>query len=329
MCVKIEKKYLNAINGVKKIVISTHIHPDADGIGSQSALCMALRYAGYEAICVNEEPLLDRYAYLDPQKTIISYRSYQKKYKDFRPDLFIVVDTNSLVRIGSQLEKIGRSSREILFIDHHPCPKEISTIHCIDTSMAATGELVGKLIRSMKIELTQEMALCLYTSILIDTSSFRYPTVTANTHRLVSQLLDTGIRPPEAYNQIYGTKKSPYLRLLGKVLNSVETSKSGEIAWISLDENILDQYGVDSEDTHGFINNLLILDNIKVGCMFRQIDNQVKISFRSVGDINVAVLAQALGGGGHEHSAATLIDGKLKDVIPHAINKIKMMLEIS
>tara|TARA_R100000656_G_scaffold105362_1_gene77497 strand:- start:192 stop:1175 length:984 start_codon:yes stop_codon:yes gene_type:complete len=323
----ITSRFTDAIAKAKSIVISTHIHPDADGIGSEIALCMALRQLGKDTYCVNEEALLDRYHYLDPESVVFGLADWKKRLA--KPvDLLIVVDTNSLSRVGSGVEKFGASAKEVLFVDHHPCPREIMAIHCIDTSVSATGELAGTLIEAMGAKFTPQIALALYTSILIDTSSFRYPTVSANTHRLIAKLMDSGVEPPQAYNLINGTKKTSFIRLLGQVLGSVESTKDESIAWIAMTDDQLEEYGVDIEDTHGFINHLLILDNIKVACMFRQIGHQVKISFRSAdAQVDVGVIAQALGGGGHDHSAATIQEGHLHDILPATIAKISLMLK--
>jgi len=310
----------------KNIVITTHVYPDADGIGSQIALCMALQSIGKNAICVNEEPLFKRYKYLDPKNVIISHDEYLKNpFKEI--DLFIVADTNSLPRIGKNTQELVLKSKDLLFIDHHPCPRELASIHCIDTTMAATGELVGNLIKGLGIEFNHDISLALYTAILIDTSSFRYPTVSANTHRLIGDLMDTGVKPPQAFNQINGTKKIGYMRLIGEVLSSAQTNESEEVAWICLNEEMINNHKSDAEDTHGFINHLLILDKIKVACMFRQNGKNVKLSLRSADtSIDVGVMAQALGGGGHNHSAATIIEGKLENVVESAIEKIQMMI---
>jgi phosphoesterase RecJ-like protein len=273
--------------------------------------------------------LLERYRYLDPIDCVISYEDYIKKDKGPKAaiDLFIVTDTNTLARIGPRVQSLVPNAKNLLFIDHHPAPKELSAIHCIDTSMAATGELVGSLIEAIDVSFTKEMAYALYTSILIDTSSFRYPTVTGNTHRLIAKLMDTGIEPPEAYNKIYGTKKISYMQLLGVVLSSATSTADGRVAWLSLTEESLEKFNVDTEDTHALVNHLLILDNIKIACMFRQIGSAVKISFRSAGDVDVGVMAQALGGGGHDHSAATMIEGNIEEVIKETIVKLELMLD--
>lgn len=310
----------------KNIVITTHLHPDADGIGSQIALALALRESGKNVICVNEEPLLERYKYLDPQNSIIGHSEYLKKNKDPEIDLFIIADTNSLTRIG-KVSSLVQKSKNLLFIDHHPCAPELMAIHCIDTSMAATGELVGKLIQSLKIEFTKDTALALYTAILIDTSSFRYPTVTGDTHRMIGKLMDTGIEPPSAYNQIYGAKEVSYMQMLGTVLSKTQATPDNKIAWLRLTEEGLEKFNVDAEDTHGFINHLLILNNIKVACMFRQVGKKVKVSLRSTGVVDVGIMANALGGGGHNHSAATIIEGPIDIVIKDTIKKLQLMLD--
>jgi len=311
----------------ENIVISTHIYPDADGIGSEIALCLAMRALGKNAICVNEEALLERYKYLDPQDVVISLDDYKTFYPDAEVDLFIVMDTNSLERIGEGVKSIAAGVPNLLFIDHHPCSKDVMANHCIDTTKAATGELAGDLIRSLGVEMTREMALPLYTAVLIDTSSFRYPTVTGNTHRLIGSLMDTGVRPPHAYNMIYGTKKISFMKLLGKVLASAHTTKDEKIAWLTLTEDMLEKFQVDTEDTHAFINHLLVLDNIKIAVMFKQMGPQIKVSLRSTGNIDVGHMARALGGGGHDHSAATVIVGSLESVVKTTVEKLQELLD--
>ncbi|MBT6325399.1 MAG: bifunctional oligoribonuclease/PAP phosphatase NrnA, partial [Bdellovibrionales bacterium] len=310
----IKKRFLEAIEVANSIILTTHLHPDADGIGSQIALCLALRQIGKKAICVNQLSLMTRYQYLDKEKTIISYKEYTHQYKNQDIDLFIVLDTNSLTRIGDEFKAIVRKSKNLLFIDHHPCAKEIAAIHCIDTKKAATGELIGELIEGLPVKFTKDIALPLYTAILIDTSSFRYPTVTHSTHSMVAKLLKTGIKSSEAYVQLYGTKEISHIQLLGEILNTSSINSQTNIAWISLTEKQMKKYKTVLEDTHAFINHLLVLNNIKVVCMFRESGKFIKISFRSLGITNVGILAEALGGGGHNHSAATVIEGDLNKV---------------
>jgi phosphoesterase RecJ-like protein len=321
------KKFDKFIENAKNIIVTTHTYPDADGIGSEVALCLALKKLGKKAKCVNEVPLLERYSYLDSENLILGHDEYLEKYGKNKIDLFIVVDTNNPSRIGANMVTLFDKAKNKLFIDHHPCPKPIELIHCIDTSKAATGQIVGEIIEGLGLEFTKSMALPLYTSILIDSSSFRYPTVTGSTHELIGKLLKTGIKPSDAYNSIYGTKQVSHIQMLGAILSKAQVSKSKKVAWITVTNAMIEKYESDVEDTHAFINHLLILEDIKVACMFRDLDGQTKVSFRSAGDVDVGEIAAAFGGGGHNHSAATIINGEYKDVIPETIKKLELMLE--
>jgi phosphoesterase RecJ-like protein len=323
--------FKSRIQAADKILITTHEFPDADGIGSEISLCLALRQLGKESYCVNEEPLLERYQYLDPDKTVSGLNNFQANHPHFKPNLIIVVDTNTKARIGQHLAASLNEATPILFIDHHPCRGRDLSTHCIDVAAAATGQLVGEMIEYLGVPFTKKMALPIYTAIIIDTSSFRYPTVSAATHHLIAKLMATGINPPEAYNGIYGTKKIIHMHLLSKILNSAATNKSETIAWMLLKKDDIDQFKSDVEDTHAFINHLLVLNNIKVAIMFRDDGDQVKMSLRSSGDIDVGLVAQALGGGGHNHSAATILlrsqGDSTEELISKTVQKIEEILE--
>ncbi len=294
------------IQAAERIVITTHEFPDADGIGSEISLCLALREYGKTAFCVNEEPLLERYQYLDQDKVVVGLKEFQKNQKSIKPDLYIVVDTNTKDRVGKELcAFIGKTP--VLYIDHHPCRGRDLDTHCIDVTAAATGQIVGEMIEYLGVQFTKKIALPIYTAIIIDTSSFRYPSVSAGTHRLVAKLMNTGINPPEAYNGIYGTKRVHHMHLLARILDTAATNANESIAWMLLRKEDIDKFAGDVEDTHAFINNLLVLNNIKIAIMFRDDGSHVKMSLRSSGDIDVGQIAMALGGGGHSHSAATMI----------------------
>ena len=278
-------------------------------------------------MCVNARELSPRYRCLDSEGVVISRQEFEKQYPDFSIDLFIVTDTNALERIGPKMQLLASKAKDLLFIDHHPCPPELQAIHCINTEMSATGELISILIESLGIPFDQKLALPLYTSILIDTSSFRYPSVTPDTHRIIAKLLDTGIDIPSAYNNIYGTQKIGHIHLLGKILSSARCNSQGNIAWLVLKQKDLEEFGIDTEDTLGFINHLLILHNIRVACMFTEMPDSIKVSLRSLGEVDVGVMARGLGGGGHGHSAATILkQGDLERTVAETLEKLEAML---
>jgi bifunctional oligoribonuclease and PAP phosphatase NrnA len=322
--------FKSRIQDANHIIITTHEYPDADGIGSEIALCMALRHLGKKVFCVNEEPLLERYCYLDPQGVVLGFKLFEQTHKDFIPELVIVVDTNTKIRTGSRMSAFISEEMPTLYVDHHPVRGRSLTDHCIDVKAAATGQLVGEIIEYLGVPFTKDMALPIYTAIIIDTSSFRYPTVSGATHRLISKLMDTGINPPEAYNGIYGTKKVHHMHLLSRILDTAATNDKEDIAWMLLRQEDIEKFASDVEDTHAFINNLLVLNNIKVACMFRDDGDFIKVSLRSSGEIDVGNIALGLGGGGHSHSAAGIIKREngetTESVISRTIKKVEELL---
>ena len=319
--------FKSRIQGMTSVVFTTHVIPDADGIGSEISLCMALRSMGIKAVCVNDEPLPQRYRYMDPDHVVQGSNEFDPNAFG-AVDLWIVVDTNTVDRVCPVLQPIIRKNGNVLFIDHHPAPHlEGQAGHCVDTSAAATGQLVGHIIEGLGIPFNRKLALPLYTAIIIDTSSFRYPSVSAATHHLVGDLMATGIAPGEAYNGIYGAKKIEHMHLLGTILSTAQSTKNGDIAWIHLSKSLIKRFESDVEDTHAFINHLLILDNIKVACMFRDDGDALKVSLRSSGEWDVGLLARQLGGGGHSHSAATVIMKKEGDSVEELIHKTVAKME--
>ncbi|MBF0297233.1 MAG: bifunctional oligoribonuclease/PAP phosphatase NrnA [Oligoflexia bacterium] len=356
------KELKKLICNAESILISTHIMPDADGIGAQVALYLALKKIGKTVYAVNEDKLHERWIKIYGNITPISFSDFQKNkrecfkkylkkhskkhtnkcstkrsiYNHDRIDLFILVDANSTERIGPNMQKLLTSSNNFICIDHHPSSSSlIEAIHYIDTNAAATAEIIAKLIKSFHIKYTIEMALALYSAIVIDTSSFRYPNVTAYTHKLISELLKTGLNPAKVYDQFYGTKSLKHFRLLGKILENVKITNDQKIAYLTIPQKLLGKYNVDEEDTYSYVNYLLVLDKIKIVCLFRELEKPkgyIKISLRSnfqIKKFDAGEMAKALGGGGHNHSAAAIIKGPLNKVISQTIIKIKEMLKLT
>lgn len=307
----------------KTVVITTHLVPDADGIGGEVALYYALRSLGKKVYCVNEEPLSDRYNHLLPSKsTSLSANEFNSKHNKIPIDLFIVVDTSEKSRIGEKMREIFNRAKMSYCIDHHPTRKDKMlpfSGKIIDLKSAATGEIVAKIIKELKVPLTKKIALPLYTALLIDTSSFRYPTVTSKTHQIISELLATGINPAKAYDQIYGTKVIGNMQLLGEILLNAKINKDKDIAWITISDEMLKKYKCSEEDTYSFVNYLLVLKDLKLALMFRHKKDQVRVSIRSVGKVNVDEIASILGGGGHNHSSAATLKGEITKIVPKVI----------
>ena len=143
----------------------------------------------------------------------------------------------------------------------------------------------------------------------------------------MAELLTTGISPPQVVKEIYGHDNLSYYHFLGKVLSKTKATKNKKIIYVQINIKDLETYQIDPEDTHGIINQILTFKPAEVLCMFREIEKEVtKVSFRSMGKVNVGSIAQALGGGGHSYSAATIIKLPLRKCIDHVLNKVELIL---
>ena len=295
-----------------QMILTTHVNPDPDGIGSIVSLGRALQQLGKTVHIVIESPLWHKYRYLDPENSIQHLEDFLKldhKKIPLENYLLIVVDTHKLSRTGFNTGQQLKQLKHVMYIDHHPHSSQDQTNeHFIDDKAAATGEMIATLISTLGVPFDDIMALNLYTSILVDTNVFRYPSVTGNTHRLIAEFLDHGIPSHTAYNLINGAKKLTNMHLLGHILKNTQVGPLGIVAWIWIQEIDLRDYNSDLEDTHAYINNLLALEGVRVACMFRQDGPRIKLSMRSHGDIDVGEIAIQFGGGGHSHSAATVLE---------------------
>ena len=177
----------------------------------------------------------------------------------------------------------------------------------------------------------KEMALGLYTAILVDTNCFRYASVSSLEPMPFDCQID-GIGSSARMlftEQLYGPKNINHIKFLGQVLINIQSTEDKKIAWLSITEELLEHYGVDIEDTNSFINNLLILEDIQVVCMFRATKDHTRVSFRGAGKVDVEAMARVLGGGGHYHSAAVVLKGNPEDVSREVVGKIHHMLSKS
>ncbi|MAW07360.1 MAG: hypothetical protein CME61_03645 [Halobacteriovoraceae bacterium] len=316
------KSFAEIIKVANTITLTTHLIPDPDGIGSMVALGYALQAKRKKVRLLLEEKLYEKYHYLDPRGLI---HSICEKDITKKQDLFIVLDANSIHRVGERIKKIQEYSEETFFIDHHPCAPELRFLNLIDTSYAATGELVADLIDDMDTPLTKEIALALYTAILIDTSSFNYPTIKGRTHRIIAKLLESGISSKEAFQKINSLKDISSIHLLGRVLS--RASVSGQVAFTHVTKKDLDQFNTPLEESFGLINHLIHLNDILVVCLFIELSpKSTKVSFRSFKNIDVGLIAQQLGGGGHTYSAATVIPNSISATKNIVIKKLDALL---
>ncbi|WP_417362079.1 DHH family phosphoesterase [Galbibacter sp.] len=305
-----------------KVVIIPHKNPDGDAIGSCLALYHYLKQyqCESEVIAPNEFP--DFLKWLPGTDQIIIYEKQldQATQSIKSADLVFTLDFNSLSRINGVAETLEHFKGDYIMIDHHQSPDSYAKYTYSDTTMSSTCEMVYNFILMMGNgqKITQEIATCLYTGIMTDTGSFRFPSTTSATHRVIAELIDKGANNSEIHNAIYDTSSLDKLQLLGCALKNLVQLPEYNTVYITLSKQELAQYNFKKGDTEGFVNYGLSLKGIKFALIFieSQQEEIVKISLRSKGDFSVNDFARLhFNGGGHTNAAGGRSTISLEDTV--------------
>lgn len=299
---KTPKNLLAALRKESKFLIAVHINPDGDALGSALALSSALESLGKEAVVYSRDQVPLNYRFL-PGHTKIT--SDLKKALRTDPAL-ILLDCNSPERAG--LEKY--TFRKSIVIDHHETEKDFGDVRWIERRAAATGLMIYYVTKGLGFQVTRNMAVNLYTAIVVDTGTFRYSNTSAEVLRVGAELIDAGAEPHLIADRLYETWPRRQFELLIMVLNTLEIKNNVAITYVT--EEMFRKTGTRSGDTENFSNFPRMIDTVKISAFLRDIGNGAwKISLRSKGDVNVARIAEMFGGGGHKNAAGFRIEADL------------------
>lgn len=305
-------------------VITTHINPDGDAIGSELALAYFLQKMNKEFKIINHSSTPENFIFLDQENLI---NKYDSSFDDYilNTDVIIAVDFNTLGRVRSMMEIFKKTKAYKIIIDHHRNPQNFVDEIFSDVESPATGILIYKLIETYNSSfIDKKTADALYTAIMTDTGSFRFERITPQVHLIVADLISRGTNPTYIFNKVYNEIELEKLRLLGVTISNIKLEMDGKIAYMVIDRELLKKYVPHEEefDVDGFVNYCLSLKSTIVGILFFEIKNGVKISLRSKEKFPVNLLAEKFGGGGHLNAAGIRLEGeKLNDVIPKVLSQ--------
>lgn len=298
-----------------RVCLITHVHPDGDGMGSEVAMAHLLRARGVQVTITNPTPTPDRFQFLLADLPGVDRTQHAVK-EIRRADVILVLDIADLSRLGQLADAVRERGVPVACIDHHtgsgvlpPGPR------LIDATAAATGELVFLLARELGWEVTREVAHAIYVAIVTDTGSFRFSNTTPRTLRVAAELLELGADPEEVYLEVYASAPPGRPRLLAEALQTLVIEEEHGIAWMTVPPGALERHGVEADDLDGVVEHARAVRGVKLAMLFREVSGgRIKISFRSVGTVDVAELARRFGGGGHTKAAGVAIPGEMESV---------------
>ncbi len=317
------------LSQARNIVIVPHKGPDGDAIGSSLGLMHFLKNKGHnvDVIAPNEYPRFLKW--LPGNDQVMIYEKDKTRADELinDADILFALDFNHLNRSGDMQEVLTASQAVFIMIDHHREPSDFANYTYSDAEMSSTCEMVYHFIDKLRAveKITPEIATCLYSGIMTDTGSFRFSATSAETHRVIAQLIDKGAVNHEIHNNIFDTFNENRLQLLGTALQNLRVLPEYKTAYITLSQEELDKHNFQKGDTEGFVNYGLAIEDVIFALIFieNKQDGIIKISFRSKGDFNVNEFARAhFEGGGHNNAAG----GKSELSIEETVAKLNSIL---
>lgn len=307
----------------KRFVLTTHINPDPDGIGSELALARFLMAKGKEALILNHSATPLNCEFLDPDNAVHQFDPALHRDLVLSADVIFILDTNHPDRLESLKPFVLQSPATKICIDHHLNKAAFADLYIIDEPSTATGEILYHLIAFLdEGALTRDVAGPLYAAIMTDTGSFRFPKTDSDVHRIIAHLIDRGADPVDTYHQLYEQGSATRVQLLGQALSTLQLAHNGTVAYITVTRAMFDQTRTKEEDTENFVTYTLGLRGVRVGLMFTELQEGVKVSLRSKGDIEVNKLAREFGGNGHKNAAGARVrNASLSEVVAAVLDR--------
>ena len=313
---------LDQLLDAERVVITTHIRPDGDALGSQIALALFLRKLGKTVTLLNADAPPRNLEWMLDLSDVTTFTGALKQLKRIaEADTVVVVDTNTEERIGKLGPSVRGSAAPKLLIDHHPGPESWFDHQIVRTDAAATGEILYDLIAEHDADLIDaHIATALYAAIMTDTGSFRYGSTTARVHQITADLLERGdIAPEPIHTAIFDTRMASSLRLLSRALDTITTVYDGQLAYVVVSLDAMNGVGARSDEAEGIVSYPLSLEGVRAAVIFLETPSGIKCSFRSKGALAINGWARAFGGGGHRNAAGAYIREPLREVIDRVI----------
>jgi phosphoesterase RecJ-like protein len=294
----------------RKVVVTTHVKPDADALGSSLGLANYLKKNGHSVTVITPSDYPDFLNWMPGNSDVVIFHKERPATATALindAEIIFCLDFSSLKRINELGGMIEKAAAKKVLIDHHLEPEQFADFELWDVSAASTAELVFRLIGMLgdETKIDANIANCLYAGLMTDTGGFRHPNTTQQVFQIAADLVKYGANPSGVSKLIYDTNTLERLRLLGFVLaEKLQVLPQYKTAYITLSADDLKKYGSQTGDTEGLVNFGLAIKGIKLSVLISDRKENIKLSFRSLGSFSVNDLARKhFDGGGHRNAA--------------------------
>jgi phosphoesterase RecJ-like protein len=305
-----------------RFLLTTHVRPDGDALGSMLALAEALREQGKEVRTVVASHVAARYAFLDPEGRV---EFFEPNDSWRSAEVVIVLDTSAWGQLGGFGTFLRTLSVPKVVIDHHQTQDDLGAIRLVDTSVEATGRLVYEAFQALDARVTPRVANCLFVALAMDTGWFRHSNTTGATYALAAELVSAGARPEILYEQLFEQNTLARLKLTGLVLDRLQVINGGLVSHTEIHGGDYEATGATPLDSEDLINYTVA--GVEVRLLFmEQPRGGIKVSFRARSRVDVAQVAEMFGGGGHRLAAGATLTTTLEDARARVLEAVRHAL---
>ena len=321
-------RFAQCIREHQRFVLTSHIRPDCDALGSELGMAGILESLGKQALIVNAHPVPANLQFIDPERRIRALGADVQAAELDEYDALMILDTSAWGQLGDMAALVQASAAYKIVLDHHLGRDDLGAEVFKDVTAEATGRLVLEAAGHLGVTLTRNMATPLFAAVATDTGWFRFPSTTSETYRGAARLIDAGATPGQIYNALYEQHTLARLRLVGNILARAETELDGRLIYTAVLHEDFDATGALPSDTEDVINMTLAVRGTEVAVLFvEQPHGRFKASFRSRSQVDCSRLAESFGGGGHKAAAGATLAGSWSAVRDRVLDGVRQSMQ--
>jgi len=316
--------FVELVHAHRRFVLTSHVRPDCDALGSELALALALESLGKEVRIINASPVPPGYRFLDPGGRLKQLGADIAPEELADCEVLVVLDTSAWVQLGAMEEIVRRTPARKVVIDHHISGEDLGAVEVKDVSAEATGRLVVEAVDALDVKITAEMAQLLFAALTTDTGWFRFSSTSSATLRLAARLLDAGAVPELLYGQLYEQDNLSRIRLVGRAMARAEADLDGRLIHTYLELRDFEAAGAHPSESEDIINKTLAVQGTEAAVLLvEQPGGGFKVSFRSRCELDCSAVAEQFGGGGHRKAAGAFVDEPLADTKSRVLDAMR------
>jgi phosphoesterase RecJ-like protein len=308
-----------------RFLVTTHVRPDGDALGSEVGMAGLLRQKGKDVRVVNVSRTPPRYDFLDPDGTLFEHFGTQVNPASLADrEVLVILDLSSWGQLGDMAGFVRGFPGPRVVIDHHVSQDDLGAVFLKDTTAEATGTLIVRAVRALGGTFTPEVSTGLLTAIAMDTGWFRHPNTGPETLRTAAGLVESGAEIDAIYRLLFERNTLSRLKLMGETLAGLRTDAGGRVAYATVTRASLARTGAIPQDTEDLVDFTVSMSGVEVGMLFlEQLRGGVKLSIRSRNGLDCAKLAGLFGGGGHRAAAGAMLPDPFEDSVAGVLEAVR------